>query len=217
MFSFRVANTRENQKCTYSAKRTWSERVIKRKANNLRLGSSLYCGDYFLVRELFVALGYSEDSKTAIRRCLNNGLPIRNFKFGNRTLRKIKIENFWKWAEANKDKISFAKFEQGALGVEPKWVKDSKGWWYDLGNGNYPKDKWLEIKNEWYYFDEKGYAYSNKWFKYKNKWYWFNEECKMVKNCILKINKKYYAFNLDGTMKQESIDITIDKDGQIIL
>ena len=39
----------------------------------------------------------------------------------------------------------------------------------------------------------------------------------MVKNCILKINKKYYTFNLDGTMKQESSDITIDKDGQIIL
>ena len=94
----------------------------------------------------------------------------------------------------------------------PKWVKNSKGWWYDLGNGTYPTNKWMEINNEWYWFDEKGYAYEEKWLKYKNKWYWFNKDCKMVKNCVLKINNKYYAFNIAGEMIEGSIKVNSNGD-----
>ena len=37
------------------------------------------------------------------------------------------------------------------------WKKDKNGWWYQYGNGSYPKSRWLQIDGKWYYFDEKGY------------------------------------------------------------
>ena len=100
--------------------------------------------------------------------------------------------------------------------VKPTWKKNDTGWWYDLGNGQYPTNKWMLINGEWYYFDDKGYAYENKWLKYKDKWYWFNADCKMVKECILSINGKYYAFNKEGIML-ENTTVNVKENGELVL
>ena len=100
--------------------------------------------------------------------------------------------------------------------VKPTWKKNDTGWWYDLGNGQYPTNKWMLINGEWYYFDNKGYAYENKWLKYKDKWYWFNADCKMVKECILSINGKYYAFNNEGIML-ENTTVNVKENGELVL
>lgn len=100
--------------------------------------------------------------------------------------------------------------------VKPTWKKNDTGWWYDLGNGQYPTNKWMLINGEWYYFDDKGYAYENKWLKYKDKWYWFNADCKMVKDCILSINGKYYAFNKEGIML-ENTTVNVKENGELVL
>lgn len=100
--------------------------------------------------------------------------------------------------------------------VKPTWKKNDTGWWYDLGNGQYPTNQWKGINGEWYYFDNKGYAYENKWLKYKDKWYWFNADCKMVKECILSINGKYYAFNNEGIML-ENTTVNVNGNGELVL
>ena len=100
--------------------------------------------------------------------------------------------------------------------VKPSWRKNDTGWWYDLGNGQYPTNQWEGINGEWYYFDNKGYAYENKWLKYKDKWYWFNADCKMVKECILIINGKYYAFNNEGIML-ENTTVSVKENGELVL
>ena len=44
------------------------------------------------------------------------------------------------------------------------WKSDSNGWWYDEGNGSYPKSTWSWIDgnndcvSECYYFDDNGYC-----------------------------------------------------------
>ncbi len=44
------------------------------------------------------------------------------------------------------------------------WVQDSKGWWYDWGNGSWPASSWHRIDGnldgvaEFYYFDRYGYC-----------------------------------------------------------
>ena len=100
--------------------------------------------------------------------------------------------------------------------VKPTWKKNDTGWWYDLGNGQYPTNQWKGINGEWYYFDNKGYAYENKWLKYKDKWYYFNKDCKMVKDCILSINGKYYAFNNEGIML-ENTTVNVNGNGELVL
>lgn len=54
-----------------------------------------------------------------------------------------------------------------------KWVQDSKGWWYSLGNGGYPAQGWYQVGGVWYYFDRDGYILTG-WQKIDNSWYYLN-------------------------------------------
>ena len=38
-----------------------------------------------------------------------------------------------------------------------KWMKNSKGWWYQDTSGWYPKSTWQKINGVWYYFKYDGY------------------------------------------------------------
>lgn len=101
------------------------------------------------------------------------------------------------------------------LADKPKWIKDKWGWWYDLGDGTYPKSEWKYINNEWYFFGQDGYAFENKWINWNGKWYWLNQDCKMVKSCALNINGKWYAFNAVGEMIEGNIKV--NSNGDLIL
>lgn len=74
-----------------------------------------------------------------------------------------------------------------------KWVWDTrkKAWWYDYGDGTYPKDGWKSIDGDWYYFDKDGWAYANKWIQYKGKWFYLLGNCKMAKGWNF-INGEWY-------------------------
>lgn len=39
-----------------------------------------------------------------------------------------------------------------------EWEKDTTGWWYGDGKGNYPAGQWMKIDGNWYFFDSNGYA-----------------------------------------------------------
>ncbi|AGX43638.1 hypothetical protein [Clostridium saccharobutylicum] len=42
-----------------------------------------------------------------------------------------------------------------------EWRKDSKGWWYAVGNSYY-KNQWKQIGGDWYYFGYNGYLVQNR-------------------------------------------------------
>lgn len=44
----------------------------------------------------------------------------------NHAYKVIKIDEFWDWAEKNKEVVRFNKLEENALGKEPKWVKEKR-------------------------------------------------------------------------------------------
>ncbi len=58
-------------------------------------------------------------------------------------------------------------FLAGFTAMAGTWKSDSYGWWYDEGNGSYPKNTWAWIDgdndgvSECYYFDEDGYSLRN--------------------------------------------------------
>ena len=95
--------------------------------------------------------------------------------------------------------------------VEPKWVKDKWGWWYDNGDGTYPKSEWLKLNGIWYYFDDKGYAYQNKWLLWKKLWYYFDNDCKMVTSKWVEYKGDMYYLKADGSMA-----VNCEIDGYII-
>ena len=82
---------------------------------------------------------------------------------------------------------------------EPHWVEDSTGWWYDNGDGSYPKDRWKLISNKWYYFGSDGYMVTG-WIKYKGGWFFCDDSGAMVINWR-KVKGKWYFFNENGLMQ----------------
>ena len=106
--------------------------------------------------------------------------------------------------------------------AEPKWKRNSTGWWYVNADGSYPMNKWQKINNVWYYFDSNGYMKANSWHKHSdgywyyllpsgamatgwvlisNKWYYFKEDGKMATGWVKYKDHWYYLDAKDGDMK----------------
>ena len=64
---------------------------------------------------------------------------------------------------------------------QPKWKSDANGWWYDNGDGTYPKGEFKDIDGATYYFKENGYIAIG-WTQINGKWYVFNNSGSMKKN-----------------------------------
>lgn len=67
------------------------------------------------------------------------------------------------------------------------WKKNSTGWWYDNGDGTYPKNEWKKIDGVWYAFNSKGYMRTG-WFKYKDAWYYLGTNGKMRSGTTEKVS-----------------------------
>ena len=78
------------------------------------------------------------------------------------------------------------------------WKHNATGYWYQFGNGTYPKNCWLQIHGQWYYFNASGYMMTG-WLKQDGKWYYLNGEGAM---CIgwYKVNNVWYYSNASGEM-----------------
>jgi len=116
------------------------------------------------------------------------------------------------------------------------WKHNSKGWWYDLGNGNYVANNWAYIGGEYYYFDANGYmeadcyrdnCYLTKsgawdrqapvigWKKNSKGWWYGIVGDFFVQNTWRKIDGKWYFFKYDGYMAQNEYvnGYWLNKDG----
>ncbi|MBE6004281.1 MAG: hypothetical protein E7232_09420 [Lachnospiraceae bacterium] len=52
------------------------------------------------------------------------------------------------------------------------WRHDGYGWWYDHGDGRYPKSTMKNIDDEYYIFDKHGYCITSQWTMYNGQWYY---------------------------------------------
>lgn len=105
-----------------------SEAAIKLKVGRkLHLGAFLDAGDYVTYNQLAKALGkYSANTYTLISWVKNRGFPIKYKTVGNNKFRVVYLNDFWKWAEQNRDFIDFSRLDENILGAEPAWVKTQR-------------------------------------------------------------------------------------------
>lgn len=101
-------------------------RAVRAKAIKLNLGNYIDAGAYITFNQLTKALGHKNSYTWLLDRYTRYGCPIKNKKILNQSYKVIKIDDFWKWAEKNKDVVKFHKFEENALGKEPSWVKEKR-------------------------------------------------------------------------------------------
>ena len=93
----------------------------------------------------------------------------------------------------------------GKAQYEAGWKKTSTGWWYDNGDGTYPKNEWKYINNKWYHFDERGYRQTG-WKYIGSNWYFFNESGDMRTGWFTRYGKTYYC-KPDGSMARQFVKV----------
>lgn len=104
-----------------------SDTAVVKKAQKLNLCAWYESGDYISVNQVFLALfGHKVYSYNSISWFQNRGFPVQYRKMRNDTVKVVNLDDFWKWAEENKQFLDFSRFEEYDLGKEPSWVKQKR-------------------------------------------------------------------------------------------
>lgn len=99
---------------------------VKVRAQRIGLKRHIHAGDYITFHQLLIALGLEGNTSYLTMRLKRDGFPFHYKASIKKKYAVVKIEEFWKWVKDNKQKLSFAKFEKGALGEEPSWVDEKR-------------------------------------------------------------------------------------------
>lgn len=96
--------------------------------NRLGLGAFLENGDYVTWNQLQIALGLglSGSGYKMISWVKNRDFPIHTKRVGSNSFKVVYLEEFWEWAEKNKELLDFSKFEKNSFGAEPSWADDKR-------------------------------------------------------------------------------------------
>lgn len=94
------------------------------RSQRLGLGAFLDAGDYIPVNQIFTAMGIS--GGYVMKTWLASGLPVKYQKVKNCRFKVINLEEFWIWAEKNRQLINWVRLEENILGKEPGWVKEQR-------------------------------------------------------------------------------------------
>ena len=104
-----------------------SENAVVVRKCRLGLGSFLESGEYITWNQLHIALGMGTlDSYKMISWVRNRDFPIHTKRVNNNSFKVVYLDEWWQWAEKNRDLLDFSKFEGNLLGEEPQWVKEKR-------------------------------------------------------------------------------------------
>ena len=137
-----------------------SRHAIDVRARRLGLGPFLEAGDYITFHQLLLTLGVSGDGYKTVSWVKNRDFPLHSKRVGTNTFKVVYLEEFWSWAEKNKDLLDFSKFEKNSLGLEPSWVPEKRRHDFEKSQ-KYIKTPWTpaEDKRLLYLVSKQQYTY----------------------------------------------------------
>ena len=100
-----------------------SRNAILVKVARLGLGAYLENSAMISFNVLLKELGYSGGYGDRLKKFTQAGLKIHPQRVKDCSFRMVDIDEFWEFAEQNKQLIDFSRLEKNALGAEPDWVK----------------------------------------------------------------------------------------------
>lgn len=94
-------------------------------ARRMELGAFLESGEYITFHQLLFALGYDNSGQNYFMTSWvkNRDFPLHTKRVNQNSFKVVYLEEFWGWAEKNRDLLDFSNFEENVLGAEPEWVK----------------------------------------------------------------------------------------------
>lgn len=93
------------------------------KVARLGLGAHLENSAMISFNVLIKELGYAGGYNEILRKFEKAGLTIHMQRVKNCSFRMVDIDEFWEFAEQNKQLIDFSRLEENTFGAEPAWVK----------------------------------------------------------------------------------------------
>jgi len=120
--------------------------AVKIKASKLKLGAHRQRGGLISFLELLRAIGQEHNYSYLKMRLPRDGFPMKYKRVEKNKFLMVCIDDFWKWAEENKDDINFANFEINALGLEPSWVADKRK--ADYTASKFTKEPWSQADDD---------------------------------------------------------------------
>lgn len=125
-----------------------SENAVIVRAQRLGCGAFLDAGLYITYNQLMIELYGDVGVGYAMRRLIDNGLPVKEKKVRRCRFKVVDIEDFWKWAEQNKSLLNFSKMQPYCFGAEPDWVK--------VKRENDKKQSWQQVPHNtpWTEYDD---------------------------------------------------------------
>lgn len=101
-----------------------TEEAVKKKLMRLNISTSINSIDAITVSNL---ASICKVGGGRVRTWIKKGLKTTKFKkYKSSVFTFIKIEDFWDFAEKNKDLINFANIDRNILGREPDWVREKR-------------------------------------------------------------------------------------------
>lgn len=181
---------------TMAKKLNRTELGIINKARKLKLGSFVSAGDLISINQLLIAIGQGNSYSWVKEKYIDNGLPVISKTISSKKVLKVKLDDFWKWVEQNKNVVNFARFEKGALGVEPEWV-DEKRRADSINPSKHNSNRaWSNSDDILLISKVKSYRYS-----YKDLAVEFNRTEAAIKRRLYDLNVPYRPIPLDKQIK----------------
>ena len=131
-----------------------SVNAIKIRAQRIKLGPYIdggICVSYNLLRNIIRGRERRSDAGSydyTLMMWEREGLKIKSVRVQNSVFRVVDIEQFWKWARKHQELFDFSRFQEGALGKEPSWVKEKRR--VDRENARFG----FECKHKWSFHEE---------------------------------------------------------------
>ena len=139
-----------NQKISFIRSRLRSVRgidrsytAIRRKAANIGLEVSQNARPFLTAGDIAECMGYGKS--TILRGWKGWGLKIQMVVYANKkTVSKIDVNDFWKFAYENRERIDFSDYQQGSILPEPEWLKEELQ--KEQRRRNEPLDQYTQTK-----------------------------------------------------------------------
>ena len=113
----------------------------------LGLGPFLESGEYISWNQFMLALGTHGDSYKQKSWIENQRFPVKFKKVNNCKFKVVYLDEFWKWADKNRDFIDWSMMEENILGAEPSWVKELRRHKYQV-RLKYKNTPWSKSDDE---------------------------------------------------------------------
>lgn len=125
-----------------------SEIAVRVRKDRLGLGAFLENGDYITWNQLSNAVFGSNTGTYRMKSWVKNrDFPLHTKRVENSSFRIVFLDEWWDWAEKNKDLLDFSKFEENLLGMEPEWVKVKRKHDFEKSQ-KYLKTPWTKTEDD---------------------------------------------------------------------